>query len=98
MALFTVSATLLPVSRAYAAGFGGSFDTGIESPKRQPGYLQHARADQWRLAGRTLFVKGNVYIPYGNITITADQAMIDLESQDIEAKGNITFYTVKKEE
>ncbi|MBO5924485.1 MAG: LPS-assembly protein LptD [Lentisphaeria bacterium] len=97
MALLIVSATLLPVSSSYAANFGGSFDTGIESPKRQPGYLQHARADQWRLAGRTLFVKGNVYIPYGNITITADQAMIDLESQDIEAKGNITFYTVKKE-
>ena len=97
LALLTVSATLLPFYRVCAADFGGGFTTGFESPKRQPGYLQHARADQWRLVGRTLFVKGNVYIPYGNMTITADQAMIDLESQDIEAKGNITFYTVKKE-
>ena len=59
--------------------------------------MQHARADQWRLAGKTLFVKGNVYIPYGNMTITADSAMIDLESRDIEAKGNVSFNTVKKE-
>ena len=98
LALFTVSATLLPFSGKAAEIFSGSgFDTGFESPKRQPGDLQHARADQWRLVGKTLFVKGNVYIPYGNMTITADSAMIDLESRDIEAKGNVTFYTVKKE-
>ena len=97
LALVAVSATLLPLPLTGANVFGGGFDSGFEAPKRQPGYLQHARADQWRLAGKTLFVKGNVYIPYGNMTITADQAMIDLESQDIEAKGNISFATVKKE-
>ncbi|MBE6402296.1 MAG: hypothetical protein IKD10_10275 [Lentisphaeria bacterium] len=97
LALLTVSATLLPVSEVYAAVFSGGFDTGFDAPKRQPGYLQHARADQWRLVGRTLFVKGNVYIPYGNMTITADSAMIDLESRDIEAKGNVSFATIKRE-
>ena len=97
LALSAVSATLLSCPLNASDLFRGGFDTGFEAPERQPGYLQHARADQWRLAGKTLFVKGNVYIPYGNMTITADQAMIDIESQDIEAKGNISFITVKKE-
>lgn len=71
-----------------------SFDLGFKPPQRKPGELQHARADQWRLSGRTLFVRGNVYIPYGNMIIRADSAMVDLESRDIEAKGNISFSTV----
>ncbi len=79
-----------------APALGKNLDHGFEPPKRDPGYLQHARADQWRLTGKTLFVKGNVYIPYGNMTITADSAMIDLESRDIEVKGNISFATVKR--
>ena len=97
LTLLAVSATLLPVFRAEAADLGGGFDMGFKAPKRQPGELQHARADQWRLVGKTLFVKGNVYIPYGNMIITADTAMIDLESRDIEAKGNVSFATVKRE-
>jgi lipopolysaccharide assembly outer membrane protein LptD (OstA) len=72
------------------------FDPGIQLPDRKSRELQHARADSWRLNGRTLFVSGNVFIPYGNMLIHADSAMIDLESRDIEAKGNISFAAVTR--
>lgn len=91
---------LLGLSCAYAGSemdqFAKYFDPGVELPRNNNQQLHHARADQWRLAGRTLFVKGNVYIPYGNVTIQADSAMIDLESRDIEAKGNIRFAAVNR--
>ena len=97
-ALFTALAVLLPATAAGDAlsGFGSALDPGIETPNRKSGELQHARADNWRLSGRTLFVDGNVFIPYGNVLIHADSAMIDLESRDIEAKGNISFAAVKR--
>lgn len=97
-ALFTALAVLLPATAAGDAlsGFGSVLDPGIETPNRKSGELQHARADNWRLSGRTLFVDGNVFIPYGNVLIHADSAMIDLESRDIEAKGNISFAAVKR--
>lgn len=96
--LLTVAAFSLPFSAGALEmdSFAGALDPGITIPKRNPKDLQHARADQWRLAGKTLFVKGNIYIPYGNLIITGDSAMIDLESRDIEAKGNITFLAVKR--
>ena len=90
-ALFMVSVWLVPCICSAAGGFNMNFDLGFKPPQRKPGELQHARADQWRLSGRTLFVRGNVYIPYGNMIIRADSAMVDLESRDIEAKGNISF-------
>ncbi len=88
-------------SRAAAAAVESSmltkyFDLGVKLPQRGDRDLHHARADQWRLVGRTVFVKGNVYIPYGNLTVRADEAMIDLESRDLEAKGNITFAVVRR--
>ena len=73
------------------------FDPGIKLPDRDANELQHARADQWRLVGKTLFVKGNVYVPYGNMIIRADQAMIDLDSRDIEAQGNVRMSAVVTE-
>ena len=91
--LLCAAAALLP-SALPAEGFKLEFDPGVELPKRDPNRLQHARADQWKLSGRTLFVKGNVYIPYGNLTIRADAAMIDIDSRDLEAKGNISFAPV----
>ena len=79
-----------------AAGLSGVFDTGIEIPSRHAKELQHARADHWRMTGRTIMVRGNVYIPYGNMIIRADQAMIDLESRDLEAKGHVRMIAVVK--
>lgn len=73
------------------------FDPGIKLPDRDSDELQHARADQWRLVGKTLFVKGNVYVPYGNMIIRADQAMIDLDSRDIEAQGNVRMSAIVTE-
>jgi len=70
------------------------FDPGIKLPDRTANELQHARADHWRMVGKTLFVKGNVYVPYGNMIIRADQAMIDLESRDLEAQGNVRLSAV----
>jgi len=85
---------LMPFSAA-GGSFSDAFKLDIKLPERNSKDLHHARADQWRLSGKTLFVKGNVYIPHGDLAIRADSAMIDLESKDIEAKGNITFSTVK---
>ncbi|MBO5722922.1 MAG: LPS-assembly protein LptD, partial [Lentisphaeria bacterium] len=48
------------------------------------------------MSGETLFVSGNVHIPYGNTIIRADSAMIDTESNDIEAKGNVQLTSVKR--
>lgn len=98
--LVVASAAGFLCPEAGAAADGDSlakmFDPGIKVPTSKTNELQHARADQWRMVGRTIFVKGNVYIPYGNLTVRADQAMIDLESRDLEAKGNIRLSVVRK--
>ncbi|MBE6367197.1 MAG: LPS-assembly protein LptD [Lentisphaerae bacterium] len=94
--LLAAAPLLLSAAESDTAMFAKHFDPGIELPKHNGKQLHHARADKWRLSGRTLFVEGNVYIPYGNLTVRADSAMIDLESRDIEAKGNITFSALKR--
>lgn len=88
--LICSAAALLPSAVPAATGVKLNF----KPPKGDSDRLQFARADKWKLTGRTLFVKGNVYIPYGNMIIRADEAMVDLESRDVEAKGNISVATV----
>lgn len=79
-----------------AAGFGGGMGFGLQKPDPKRDNLQHARADRWKFVGRTVFLEGNVFIPYGNMLISADSAMVDLESRDVEAKGNVVFVTAVK--
>ncbi|MFA7231063.1 MAG: hypothetical protein WC071_07305 [Victivallaceae bacterium] len=54
--------------------------------------LKNAKADSWSIVGDNIIVKGNVFIPYKNITIYGDQAIINTESKDIEASGNIRVF------
>ena len=89
--LFLAAAAFLPLSTAVADD-----KIGFNVAKQDNNSLQYARADRWRFVGRTVFLEGNVYIPYGNLTITADMAMVDLESRDVEAKGNVKFVTSAK--
>ena len=58
--------------------------------------LSNTKADSWSIVGKNIVVKGNVYIPYGDITIYADRAIVNTESKDIEAAGNIRLYKAKK--
>ncbi len=54
--------------------------------------IQHLRADSWRVAGRTLIIEGNVFLPVGDFEIYADQIVLDLDNGDFEASGNIRFF------
>ncbi len=58
--------------------------------------LSNTKADSWSIVGKNIVVKGNVYIPYGEITVYADRAIVNTESKDIEASGNIRLYKSKK--
>jgi len=47
------------------------------------------KADSWRVVGKNIIASGNVKIPFGNFELRADQAVLNLESHDLEAVGNI---------
>lgn len=53
--------------------------------------LKRIKADNWNIVGQNIVVRGNVYVPFGDFEIFADQAVINVESKDIEATGNIRF-------
>lgn len=54
--------------------------------------LKRIKADSWDVVGKNIVVKGNVYIPFGDLEIFADQAVINADGKDIEATGSIRFY------
>ena len=54
--------------------------------------FKRIKADQWHLVGKNIIASGNVHIPFGNFEVRADQAVLNLESQDLEAVGNITLH------
>jgi lipopolysaccharide assembly outer membrane protein LptD (OstA) len=58
--------------------------------------LSNTKADSWSIVGKNIVVKGNVYIPYGDVTVYADRAIVNTENKDIEAAGNIRLYKTKK--
>jgi lipopolysaccharide assembly outer membrane protein LptD (OstA) len=76
---------------AVAAGFDIDFK---EKPTLRD--LRNVKADSWSIVGKNIIVKGNVFIPYRNITIYADQAVVNIESKDLEASGNIRVYRTRK--
>ena len=59
--------------------------------KLQFSSLKEIRADDWNIVGKNIVVRGNVYIPFGDIEIFADRAVLNVENKDIEASGNIQF-------
>lgn len=52
--------------------------------------IRRIKADNWSITGRNLYLKGNITIPAKDLQIHADEAIVNLDSQDIEAFGNIT--------
>ena len=55
-----------------------------------------ASADLYEYVGDNLIARGHVVIKYGDMTITADKAIINLESRDLEATGHVTFIRRQK--
>ena len=50
------------------------------------------KADSWNIIGQNIIIKGGIHIPTANgMEIFADQAVINIESQDIEASGGVRF-------
>ena len=77
------------------SGGGFKFDFGDAKEKKGISSLANARADSWSIVDKNIIVKGNVYIPYKNFSIYADSAIINTETKDIEAIGNIRVYRSK---
>jgi hypothetical protein len=48
-------------------------------------------ADSWQFVGQNIIAK-KVYIPAGDLEIYADQAVINIESRDFEASGNVRVH------
>ena len=58
--------------------------------------LKHIRADSWSVVGKNIIARGNVHVPYGELELYADQAVVNVESKDIEASGNIRLHHWEK--
>jgi lipopolysaccharide assembly outer membrane protein LptD (OstA) len=59
----------------------------------KPDNLKKIQADSWDVDGKNIVVKGNVCLPGENSAIYADTAIINAESKDFEAIGNVRFYS-----
>lgn len=60
--------------------------------------LSRARTDEWTIVGKNMMLTGNVYVPFGRFVVYADKAIINTETRDLEAVGNIRLYrTVTRE-
>lgn len=57
-----------------------------------------ASADVYEYVGDNLIARGHAVIKYGDITITADKFILNLESRDLEAAGHVTFAKKQKTE
>ncbi len=85
---------IMLVSAGYSAR-GGFFDVGGLKDKAGVQSLANARADSWSVVDKNIIVKGNVYIPYKNFAVYADSAIINTETKDLEAVGNIRIYRTR---
>jgi lipopolysaccharide assembly outer membrane protein LptD (OstA) len=60
--------------------------------------LSQARTDEWTIVDKNVMLIGNVYVPFGRFIVYADKAIINTETKDLEATGNIRLYRVVKRE
>jgi lipopolysaccharide assembly outer membrane protein LptD (OstA) len=70
------------------------FDLGKKSALQE---FRNIKADHWSMVGKNIIVSGDVHIPYGEFTVYADKAIVNFETKDFEASGNIRIYEVRKE-
>ena len=54
--------------------------------------FKRIKADQWRLVGKNIIASGNVHVPFANFELRADQVVLNLDSRDLEAVGNIRLH------
>ena len=53
--------------------------------------FRRIKADHWRLVGKNIIASGNVYVPFANFELCADQVVINLDTKDLEAVGNLSL-------
>ena len=53
--------------------------------------VSNLKAGKWSIVGKNIFAEDGVHIPMEEFEVFADRAIINTESQDIEAVGNIRF-------
>ena len=70
---------------------GGAFGANILGDKVTKEDFKRIKADHWRLVGKNIIASGNVYVPFANFELCADQVVINLENKDLEAVGNISL-------
>ena len=63
----------------------------IRSMKDANDLFRYIKADSWSIVGQNIIVRGGIHIPFDDMEIYADQAVINIANQDIEASGNIRF-------
>lgn len=69
---------------------------GVASGAEIPAGLEKIKADNWSIVGKNITISGGIHIPYGEWELYADEAVVNIESRDIEAFGNIRFYRWEK--
>ncbi|MBR7121250.1 MAG: LPS-assembly protein LptD [Lentisphaeria bacterium] len=57
-----------------------------------PDDFKRLHADSWRVVGRNIIIEGNAYLPAGSLEIFADRIILNMDSHDFEAIGNITVF------
>lgn len=68
-----------------------AFGANIMGDKVTQEDFKRIKADHWRLVGKNIIASGNVYVPFGNFELCADQVVINIESKDLEAVGNLSL-------
>lgn len=58
--------------------------------------FKRIKADNWTLVGKNIIASGNVHVPFGNFEVYADQVVLNLDSRDLEAVGNIRLLRWQK--
>ena len=63
-----------------------------ELRKLTPEDFKRLHADSWRVVGKTVVIEGHAYLPVGSMEIFADRIVIDIETRDFEATGDVRIY------
>lgn len=79
------AAIIWAVPQVYASAMGDLRDMTPDDFKR-------LYADSWRVVGDNIIIEGNAYLPAGTLEIYADRIIINMESHDFEAIGNIRIF------
>ncbi len=89
--IFRSIKTLLGVAAfvVAAALFAGSDGMKIEDVK-------FVKAGHWSIVGKNIFAEDQVHLPLGEYELYADKVIVNTETQDIEAVGDIRFYRWRK--